>query len=105
VLAVSALTGSGIAAVRELIEHRAGALRASGALERRRTQQAQAALWREIGEGLIEALKADAALARRLGELEADVAARTRTPTAAARAALDEFLHTRQNYGDTIHNS
>ncbi len=91
VVAVSALRGEGIDAVRALIERRAAALKASGALERRRAQQAQAALWREIGEGLIEALKEDADVARHLAALEADVAARIRTPTAAARAALAEF--------------
>ena len=66
VVAVSALRGEGIDTVRALIERRAAALAASGALERRRAQQAQAALWREIGEGLIEALKEDADVARHL---------------------------------------
>jgi len=92
VLAISALEGRGVDAVLEHVERRAAALAVSGALERRRAGQAQAALWRELGEGLLDALKADPALAERLPALEAAVAARTLTPAAAARAALAAFL-------------
>ena len=92
VLAVSALLGRGIDAVLEHVEHRAAALAAAGSLAARRVHQARAALWREIGEGLTEALKADSGLARLLPELEAKVAAGTLTPAAAAHAALAKFL-------------
>jgi LAO/AO transport system kinase len=92
VLAISALGGRGIDAVAAAIETRAAHSRASGELERRRARQAQAALWSEIGAGLVERLREDAAMARRLPQLEAKVAARALTPAAAARAALAEFL-------------
>jgi LAO/AO transport system kinase len=96
VLAVSALEGRGIDAVLDHIERRGAALGASGALAVRRAGQARAALWRELGEGLLDALKTDAALAQRLPALEAAVAAGTLTPAAAARAALAAFLGERR---------
>jgi len=92
VLAVSALEGRGVDTVLEHVEARGAALAHSGALAERRGRQARAALWRELGEGLIDALKEDAALARRLPALEAQVAAGALTPAAAAHAALSEFL-------------
>lgn len=92
VMTVSALTNSGVDAIRDRVEAASQSLADQGALERRRQAQAEAALWREIGEGLIEALKDDAALAPRLAALEAEVAGRTRTPAAAARLALAAFF-------------
>jgi len=92
VLAVSALEGRGVDTVLERIEARGAALARSGALGRRRASQARAALWRELGEGLTDALKADPAVSARLPALEEAVAALKLTPAAAARAALAEFL-------------
>lgn len=92
VLAVSAHEGRGIDAVAAAVTRRAEAMAASGAVARRRRAQAQAALWAEIGEGLIEALRSDAAVAALMPELEAAVAARRLTPSAAARRVLVPFL-------------
>src|SRR5437016_2593424 len=50
--AVSALTGSGIDAVWEDVAHFRAALQATGAWDRRRAEQARAALWAEIGDAL-----------------------------------------------------
>ncbi len=97
VLAVSALLGRGVDVVLDRVERRAAALAAAGTLAERRARQAQAALWREIGEGLTEALKGDAGVTRLLPELEAKVAAGALTPAAAARAALAEFLVRRRS--------
>jgi LAO/AO transport system kinase len=91
VLAVSALEGQGIDKVWQRVERRIALLEASGERDRRRAAQARAALWSEIGEGLTELFKADAAVAAALPSLETDVAAGKLTPTAAARAALEAF--------------
>jgi hypothetical protein len=77
--------------VRETVESRAAALRHSGELERRRAAQAREVLWTELGEGLILALKRDKAVAGLLPALEAEVAARKITPSAAARRGLAAF--------------
>jgi LAO/AO transport system kinase len=92
VIAVSALEGRGIDEVWRLVERRAAAMEASGTRARRRAAQARAALWSEVGEGLLDALRADAEVASRLPELEAGVAAGRLTPSAAARALLAAFL-------------
>jgi LAO/AO transport system kinase len=91
VLAASALTGEGIAPVWQRVEHQAAALLRSGERERRRARQARAALWSEIGEGLLELFKADKRVAARLGEIEAQVAEGALSPSAAAGAALAAF--------------
>jgi LAO/AO transport system kinase len=91
VLAASALTGEGIAQVWQRVEHQAATLLASGEREHRRSKQAHAALWSEIGEGLLDLFKADRRVAARLRDLEAQVAGGTLTPSAAARAALAAF--------------
>jgi LAO/AO transport system kinase len=95
VLAVSALTREGIDKVWQTVEREVAALRASGARDRRRAAQAQAALWSEIGEGLIDLFKADARVAKRLATLEAKVAGGSLAPAAAARAALTAFRRPR----------
>jgi GTPase len=91
VLAVSALERQGIDKVWAAVERDLAAERASGARDRRRAGQARAALWSEIGEGLLELFKADARVAKRLTDLEAKVAAGKLTPAAAARTALAGF--------------
>jgi GTPase len=89
---ISALTGQGIAEVRALVERHRAAMTASGERIRRRAAQARAALWREIGEGLMDALKAEQGIAGHLAETEARVAAGTDTPMAAARRLLEAFF-------------
>lgn len=91
VLAVSALEGQGIDKVWQRVERRIALLQVSGERDRRRAAQARAALWSEIGEGLVDLFKADADVAAKLPALEAQVAAGALTPTAAARAALEAF--------------
>lgn len=91
VVAVSALEGQGIDGLRRTVERRIAALKAEGAVERRRAAQARAHLWSEIGEGLMELFRADAKVAAKLARLEAQVEAGEATPTAAAQAALRAF--------------
>jgi LAO/AO transport system kinase len=92
VRAVSALTGEGIAEAWTMVERHSAAMAQSGERGRRRAEQARAALWREIGEGLMEAFKADAAIAPSLAATEARVAAGEETALAAARRLLQAFL-------------
>jgi LAO/AO transport system kinase len=92
VRAVSALTGDGIDAVWEDVARFRTALEASGAWARRRADQAEAALWAEIGDGLLERFRAAPGIAARLAKLEREVAAGKRTPASAARLLLAAFL-------------
>ncbi len=92
VVAVSALMGQGIDTLAAALERRAQELAAAGVLAQRRARQAAAALWREIGAGLMDALRNDAAVAAVLPALEAEVAAGRLTPAAAAAKALAAFL-------------
>ena len=92
VRAVSALTGSGIAAVWDDVGRFRAALEASGAWGRRRSEQARVALWAEIGDALLEHFRAAPAVASRLADMECEVTAGRRTPAAAARLLLAAFL-------------
>jgi len=92
VRAVSALTGEGIDAVWEEAARFRAALEASGAWGRRRATQAQAALWAEIGDELLERFRAAAEVAGRLAKAEREVVAGKRSPAAAARDLLAVFL-------------
>src|SRR6266851_4072751 len=92
VRAVSALTGSGVDQVWDDVARFGTALKASGAWERCRAEQAKAALWAEIGDGLIEQFRAAPAVADRLAAIEREVSLGKRTPAAAARLLLAAFL-------------
>src|SRR3954468_3064108 len=85
VRALSALTGEGIDAVWDDVARFRAALEASGAWQRRRAEQGRAALWQEIGDGLVERFRTAPEISARLGEIEQEVAAGIRTPAAAAR--------------------
>jgi LAO/AO transport system kinase len=92
VRAVSALTGGGIDEVWDDVARFRSALEASGAWQRRRAEQAHAALWKEIGDGLIEHFRAAPAVATSLAAIEREVTEGVRTPAAAARLLLAAFL-------------
>ena len=92
VRAVSALEGTGIREVWDDVERFHAALEQTGAWSRRRAEQARAALWSEIGDGLLEHFRTAPTIARRLTAVEQEVTAGTRTPTAAARSLLAAFL-------------
>jgi LAO/AO transport system kinase len=92
VYAVSALEGIGIREVWDDVARFRAALEQSGAWSKRRAEQSRAALWSEIGDGLLERFRAAPAVARRLVKFEEQVMAGTRTPTAAALALLAVFL-------------
>jgi len=92
VRAVSALTGKGVDAVWDDVARFRRALEASGRWQRRRAEQAQAALWAEIGDGLVGHFRATPSVARRLAASERAVVAGKRSPIAAARRLLAAFL-------------
>jgi len=91
VCTVSALEGTGIAAVWDQVGRFRAALEAAGCWSQHRSEQARAALWAEIEDGLIERFRAAPAIAARLSRIEAAVMAGRQSPGVAARALLDAF--------------
>ncbi|HEX3953273.1 MAG TPA: methylmalonyl Co-A mutase-associated GTPase MeaB [Stellaceae bacterium] len=92
VRAVSALTGDGIDAVWDDITKFRAALEITGNWQSRRAEQARAALFAEIGDGLLDRFRAAPAVAARFAAVEQEVRAGGRTPAAAARLLLAAFL-------------
>jgi LAO/AO transport system kinase len=91
VLTCSSLTGSGIGEVWAEIERFRAAFGPGGAIAEKRARQARAWMWNEVSEVLLARLKANPAVAERLGDLEARVMAGGLTPAAAARRLLAAF--------------
>lgn len=91
VFAISALEKRGVEKLRQHVEATAHTRMRDGSLERKRAAQARAALWSEIDESLLEALKRDPAVAARLPALEAEVASARLTPSTAASRVLTAF--------------
>lgn len=89
VLQVSALKKEGIGEVWAQVRQHETALKAYGERDENRRAQAKAALWTEIREGLLMAVKADPAAGRLLAGLEAEVEAGRIAPTMAARQVLE----------------
>jgi LAO/AO transport system kinase len=92
VLPVSALTGDGLDEVWDAIRRHETALAEAGEKQARRAAQAQAALWTNLGDGLIAALKRRPAITARIPEIEAQVRDGAMTPMAGARRLLELFL-------------
>jgi LAO/AO transport system kinase len=92
VMAISALTGAGIEAVWQAVGRHRAAMEKSGERARRRGEQARTALWSELGEALLEALRHHPMVRTRLASVEAGVTAGRTLPAAAARQLLDDFL-------------
>jgi LAO/AO transport system kinase len=92
VRALSALEGRGIAEIWDDATQFRAAREATGAWAQRRRQQARAALWAEIEQGLLENFRAAPAIAGRLAKIEKEVVAGSRTPAEAARDLLAAFV-------------
>lgn len=92
VLAVSSLSGAGLGEVWAAIERHAQALDAAGEKPARRALQAQAALWTDLGDGLIASLRRRPDIAGEIPAIESAVRAGTMTPMAGARRLLGLFL-------------
>jgi LAO/AO transport system kinase len=91
VLAVSSITGAGLDQVWSAIERHATAFEAAGEKRARRATQAQAALWADLGERLIESLRRRPDIAHEIPAIESGVRAGTMTPMAGARRLLELF--------------
>ena len=91
VMATSARTGDGLDAVWETVKRHREALEATGEKAARRGEQAQAALWADLGDRLLAALKRRPEIARRLPQIEADVRSGTLMPMTGARLLLELF--------------
>jgi len=87
----SALLGDGIDEVWDVVGALVAATRASGELDARRTEQAQAWMWSEVTETLLDDLRKDAAVGEKIGVLEAEVSSGRMSPAAAAREVLAAF--------------
>jgi LAO/AO transport system kinase len=92
VRAVSALDGTGIHDVWADVERFRAALEQTGAWSRRRSEQARAALWSEIGDSLLDRFRQSPGVAARLADFEREVMAGIRSPSAVARTMLGAFL-------------
>jgi LAO/AO transport system kinase len=90
-LQCSALTGAGIAAVWDAVESFRTTVEADGSLERARAAQATAWMWSEVRDDLLDRFRANHRVHALLPTLEAEVAAGTTSPTAAARRLLEAF--------------
>jgi LAO/AO transport system kinase len=88
----SALTGAGVPEAWSLVEQYRHALGESGELAGRRATQARSWLWDAVSAELIDTLKADAGVQKRLPEVEQLVAEGTLTPAAAARTLVELFV-------------
>ncbi len=87
----SALTGTGVPEVWSLVEKYRTSMGDSGELAARRAEQARSWLWDEVSAELIDALKANAEVRKRLPEVERLVIEGALTPAAAARSLVETF--------------
>jgi LAO/AO transport system kinase len=92
VRAVSALTGTGIDAVWEDVARFRAFLEKNGDWQRRRAEQARAALFTEIGDGLLAKFRAAPQVAARFPDIEREVKEGARTPADGARELLGLFI-------------
>ena len=92
VIAASAIAGNGLNQVWEAIERHQQALEASGEKQARRGAQAQAALWADLGDGLLQALRRRPDIAGQVPGIEADVRSGAVMPMTGARHLLELFL-------------
>jgi LAO/AO transport system kinase len=91
VVTASALTRAGIDDVWDAIVTYAGGTRASGALAKRRAEQARDWMWSEVSDTLMDRFRADRAVHRLVQGIEADVVAGRVSASAAAQRLLDAF--------------
>ncbi len=92
VLLASAVTGAGLPELWDALHGTHTAWRGDGELERLRSDQASAALWREVTQRLVDHLRHDAAIAGRLAQLQEAVRDGSTTPETAAEELLDAVL-------------
>lgn len=94
VIPASARTGDGLELVWQAVQRHRDTLTANGEKATRRGEQAQAALWADLGDRLLEALKRRPEISRRIPEIEADVRSGVLMPMMGARRLLELFAAT-----------
>ncbi|HSO95228.1 MAG TPA: methylmalonyl Co-A mutase-associated GTPase MeaB [Acidimicrobiia bacterium] len=94
VVQCSALAGTGIDDLWGTIERFGAALRATGALTRRRAEQSRSWLWAEVSAALLERVRSAPQLTTLAAQLELDAVAGRVPPTVAADQLLEAFLDT-----------
>lgn len=92
VLTASAVAGAGLDQVWGAIQGFRAAMAGAGELDRLRRGQASRALWREVQDGLADALRRHPGVAALAAQLEARVSAGEITPGVAAERLLERFL-------------
>ena len=92
VVQCSALVGTGIDDLWATVERFGDALRATGALTRRRAEQSRAWMWTEVGAGLLDRVRTAPHLTDLAARLERDAVAGRIPPTVAADRILEAFL-------------
>ena len=88
VVSTSALTGAGVDGAWQEVERFHAHLRADGGLDRLRAAQSVDWMWAEMRERLVESLRHDERVARRLVDLEGEVRTGRLSPTTAAHELL-----------------
>jgi len=91
VVTASALEGTGIPEVWEMVLAHREQAEASGELQRKRRSQALAWMWALVEEGLEKEFRSDTGVRSEIPGLERDVEALKTTPAAAARVLLEAF--------------
>jgi LAO/AO transport system kinase len=94
VIAASAREGNGLDETWETIKRHQAALTTSGEKQARRGEQAQAALWADLGDRLLHALRRRPDIAKRIPGIEADVRSGALMPMTGARLLLELFAST-----------
>jgi LAO/AO transport system kinase len=92
----SAREGVGIAEAWESVLQYRNTLEASGHLTARRAAQGQAWMWSEVNDSLVEALRSDPEVCKRIPALEAAASEGRIPPTIAAMQLLEIFLKRRK---------
>jgi LAO/AO transport system kinase len=94
VITVSAVTGNGLDRAYEAIRRHHDLLEATGERAARRAAQAEAALWSDFNEALLETVKRRPDVAQSIPQIEHQVRTGTLTPAAGARRLLGFVLAT-----------
>jgi len=94
VIAASAREGNGLDEVWQAIKRHQEVLTASGEKQARRGEQAQAALWADLGDRLLQSLRHKPEIARRIPDIEAQVRSGALMPMTGARLLLELFAST-----------
>ncbi len=92
VLKVSSLQSKGIDTTWETLEDFKETMQEIGKFEARRMSQARDWMWSEVGDNLMESLRAHPAVNAMITSLEGEVAHSRATPSSAAKAMMEAFV-------------